>query len=103
MIIVRSQNGAPIRLTDERWRHITRGHPELFDQGERILETVTEPDFIQEGDFDELLAIRFYRQTPLTSKYCVVAYREIGQTDGFILTAYLTRRPSAQRTTIWTR
>jgi hypothetical protein len=58
---------------------------------------------IQEGDFAELLAIRFYSRTPLTSKYLIVAYRELGPRDGFILTAYLAARPSARRTTLWRR
>ena len=39
----------------------------------------------------------------LGRKYVVVAYREISDTDGFTLTAYLTRRPSQQREVLWTR
>jgi hypothetical protein len=103
VIIARSRTGVPIRLTDERWHHITSHHPELSDQRERVVETLTDPDLIQRGDVGEWLAIRFYEQTPLTSKFLVVAYREIGQTDGFVLTAYLTRRPSTQRVTAWNR
>lgn len=101
MLIVRSRNGVPVRLTDERWQHIIRRHAEMGDQRERVLETVAEPDMIQQGDFGELLAVRFYPETPLTSKYMAVVYREVGPDDGFILTAYLTSRPSARRTTIW--
>jgi len=103
MLIVRSRNGVPVRLTKERWQHIVRRHPEMDDQRERVLETVAEPDMIQQGDFGALLAIRFYPDTPLTSKSLVVAYREVSPEDGFILTAYLTRRPSARRVTIWKR
>ena len=44
MLIVYSQNGVPVRLTEERWRHILHRHIEMGDQRERILETVTEPD-----------------------------------------------------------
>ncbi len=47
MLIVRSQNGVPIRLTEERWQHIVHRHPEMDDQRERVLETVAEPDMIQ--------------------------------------------------------
>lgn len=103
MLIVHSLNGIPIRLTGERWQHIVHRHPEMEDQRERVLETLVEPDMIQEGDFGELLASRFYPDTPLTSKFLVVAYREIDQDDGFILTAYLTRRPSSRRTVLWER
>ncbi len=68
-----------------------------------ILETIAEPDLIQAGDSGELLAIRLYDKTQLGRKYVVVAYREGNAMDGFILTAYLTRRPSPQREVLWTR
>ena len=101
--VATSRNGVPIRLTDERWTHITSRHPEMNDQRERVLETLQEPDMIQQGDFGESLAIRHYLQTPLTSKFMVVAYREFSSDDGFVLTAYFTSRPSVRRVTIWKR
>jgi hypothetical protein len=100
---IRSHNHVPVRLTEERWQHILRRHPEMGDQRQRILETLAEPDLIQQGDFGELLAVRFYSETPLTSKFLMVVYREVDPEDGFILTAYLTSRPSARRITIWKR
>ena len=103
MLIVHSVNDVPIRLTDERWRHIVQRHPEMEDQRERILDTVSDPGTVQQGDFGELLAIRFYPATPLTSKYLVVAYRETSTEDGFILTAYFANRVSAKRVTLWTQ
>lgn len=80
-----------------------RRHPEMDIQRERVLDTIWQPDLVQEGDFGEMLAIRFYPDTPLTRKFLVVAYREIGPEDGFVLTAYLTRQPSTGRKTIWSR
>ena len=103
MIVIRSRNGIPVRLTEERWRHVVTSHPELGDQRERLLETVSDPDLVQDGDDGELLAIRLYEHTPLTRKHLVVAYREAGPTDGFVLTAYFTRRPLARRLTRWKR
>ena len=103
MLIVRSRNGVPVRLTDERWRHVVSRHPEMESQRERTLETLAEPDMIQQGDFGELLAIRLYPDTPLTRKFMVVAYREMTPKEGFVLTAYLTTRPSGARETIWRR
>lgn len=85
----------------ERWQHITQRHPEMAEQRERVLETVAEPELIHQGDYGELLAIRFYPETPLTSKYLVVVYREVNHNDGSILTAYFTSRPSAKRITLW--
>lgn len=95
--------GVPVRLTDERWRHITTRHPEMESQRERVLETLSDPDLIQEGDVGERLTVRHYERTPVTEKFLVVAYREIARTDGFILTAYLTRRPATWRVTAWKR
>ncbi|OLE54072.1 MAG: hypothetical protein AUG51_09515 [Acidobacteria bacterium 13_1_20CM_3_53_8] len=98
-----SRNGVTIRLNDERWTHIMSRHPEMNGQRERVLETLAEPDMIQQGDFGELLAIRFYFRTPLTDKYLIVVYREAAADDGFIITAYFTSRPSTGRVTIWKR
>ncbi len=103
MLSTISRNGISIRLPDERWQHIRDRHPEMLDQQDRILETVADPDMIQQGDSGEKLAIRSYTDTTLGSKFLVVAYREISPDDGFILTAYFTNRPSTQRTILWTR
>lgn len=103
MLVIYSKNGVPVRLTFERWQHIMRRHPEMAEQRERVLETLAEPELIQQGDYCELLAIRFYRETPLTSKYLVVVYREVTEKDGFILTGYFASRPSSTRAILWKR
>ena len=101
MIIVYSIEGTPIRLTNERWDHIIRRHPELDSQKERVLETINKPDFVQEGDLGDLLAIRQYLQTPLTTKYLVVVYKEVEKREGFIITAYFASQPSKRRKIKW--
>ena len=103
MRIVESRNRVPIRLTEERWAHIRRRHPEVEHERDRVLETVSDPYLIQEGDAAELLAIRRYERTTLSEKYLVVAYREVSPEDGFVVTAYLTNEPSARRRTVWKR
>ena len=103
MLVVHSRNGVPVRLTEERWRHVVGQHPEMDGQREKVLETLDDPDMIQDGDFGELLAVRRYSETPLGQKYMVVVYSEVSAEDGFILTAYLTRRPSVRRETLWKR
>ncbi|MFP4051487.1 MAG: hypothetical protein ACLFVB_07090 [Thermoplasmata archaeon] len=55
---VRSVNDVPIRLTKERWFHITEGHPEMAGYYHEILGTVEEPESVYAGHEDELLAIR---------------------------------------------
>jgi LysM repeat protein len=65
MVIVKSKNNVSIRLTTEKWEHIVTRHPEMLDQKEHVLETIGNPYVIQQGDFDELIAIRFYEKTLL--------------------------------------
>lgn len=93
----------PIRISEERWQHIVERHPEMQSLRSEVEQTVQEPDTVQQGDYGELLAIRFYPTTPLTSKYLVVVYKELSKEDGYIITAYLTRRPSQRRQIIWQR
>ena len=87
MIVVRSKNGAPIRLTRERWRHIIERHPEMGGQKERLLQTLSSPELVQEGDHGTLIALRVFAETPLTRKYLAVVYRELGYGDGSVLTS----------------
>ena len=85
--VVLSKNGVPIRLTDERWTHITEEHEELAGLRQEVLKTVAEPQRIVEGKDGELLAMRELED----EKWLVVVYRELGD-DGFVITAFLTRR-----------
>ena len=98
-----SHDGVPVRLTDERWAHIVRRHPEMGPLRAEAVETIERPDLVQAGEAGTLLAIRWLATTPLTAKFCVVVYRETSRDDGFVLTAYLTRRPSTTRSVLWKR
>ena len=95
--------GVPVRLTDERWAHIVRRHPEMGSLRTAVGETIERPDMIQTGDAGTLLAIRWHATTRLTAKFCVVVYRETSRDDGFVVTAYLTRRASTTRSVLWKR
>ena len=68
-----------------------------------ILQTVADPDLIQEGDEGSLLAIRLCAFGPLSGKFIVVAYRETEPTDGFIITAHPIKKPVNRRRTLWSR
>ena len=95
---VYSKNGVPIRLTDERWAHITEEHSELASLRLEVLEIVANPTEIFAGNRGELLAVREVEP----EKYLVVVYRE-SQQDGFIITAFLTRKGQAlhRRQQLW--
>jgi len=75
----------------------------MTNQKALVLETLGDPDLIQEGDLGTLLAIRFYPKSPLTRKHLVVVYKEVSKADGFVLTAYFTSAPSLRRVSVWKR
>jgi len=56
--VVRSKNGVLIKLTEERWFHITEEHSEMAGYYFEVLETVEEPEAIYEGKAGEYIAVR---------------------------------------------
>ena len=86
---VTSKNGVAIRLTDERWTHITEEHSELAGFRLDVLEAVADPIRIVQGGYGSLLATREIE----SGRFLVVVYREL-EGDGFIITAFLTSRVS---------
>lgn len=93
-----SKNGVTIRLTDERWAHITEEHCELAGLRAEVLEAVVHPERILLGGDGELIAVRELEQ----GKHLVAVYREEAD-DGFLITAFLTRRVRslAKRRQVW--
>ncbi len=93
-----SQNGISIRLPDERWQHIVERHNVLSDQKQFVLNTISNPTRILQGNEGALIAI----QELESNRWLVVVYRE-EQDDGFIITAFPTRRINSlnRRQQIW--
>jgi hypothetical protein len=91
--IVTSVNGVLIRLTEERWGHITAQHPEMEAYQTAILDVVASPDRVLDGKNEQLIAVRLLSQ----QKWLLVVYREIEAqgaiVDGFIVTAFFNQRP----------
>lgn len=85
-----SKNGVAIRLTDERWSPITEEHNELAGYRFEVLETIAQPELILSGNTGELLALRKQND----GKTLVAVYRETVE-DGFVITAFLTRREAS--------
>jgi len=100
MNITLSKNGITIRLTDERWQHITTEHAELVQLQLLVLNTIVDPHRILAGNAGELLAVRGVE----VGKWLVVVYREIAE-DGFVITAFLTRRGRSleKRSLVWSQ
>ncbi len=45
----RSVNGVPIRLTEERWRHIVGVQDGLADKSENVRDVVQSPEWVTKG------------------------------------------------------
>lgn len=101
MEIVRSKSGVPVRLTEQRWLHITEEHSEMAGYYFEVLETLEEPEAIYEGKEGELVAVKEIEP----EKYLIVIYKEIRKEDGFVITAFLTRRIKQieRRPRLWPR
>jgi hypothetical protein len=94
-----SRSGVPVRLTDERWSHIVEEHSELDGMRAEALQTIYDAERVVIGGAGELLAIRMVA----AGKALIVVYRETSADDGFVITAFLTRRLARldRRQQIW--
>lgn len=77
-----------IRLTKERWFHITEGHSEIAGYYFEILEAVSQPDLLFQGNQDELVAVKKLH----SERYLVVVYKELENGDGFVITSFITTK-----------
>ena len=83
--------GHTIRLTAQQWAHITEAHDYMAGNMDKVLETLSEPSRVIQGEQGEALALRDYERTNITEKTAVVVYRE--EPDGFVITAFFTSKP----------
>lgn len=90
---VRSVNGVPIRLSHERWTHIVENHNDLAGYYDQVLATVEKPDLVVRGYGGALIALKGVAK----GKYLAVVYKELSPKNGFIVSAYFTRRPDKRR------
>lgn len=90
MKLFRDFEGRPIRLTDERLKHIL-DHPEMVGIIDAVPETLAHPEEVIQSlsDPEAYLYCRWYADTLVGDKYlCVIVKRR--HVDSFVLTAYLT-------------
>ena len=101
MDVGKSKNNVLVRLPKERWFHITEEHSEMAGRYFEVLETIEEPEAIYEGNTGEYIAVGEKQG----GKYIVVVYRELGKEDGFVITAFLSKRKGQleRRRKIWQR
>jgi hypothetical protein len=96
MDIVTSKNRVPIRLTEERWFHITENHDDLAGHYDDVLYAIEDPDYIIEGYRKALIALKKIAR----NKFLAVVYREISRQDGFVITAYFTSKIDLEKEVI---
>jgi hypothetical protein len=82
-----SVHGAWIRLGQERWEHITAGHPEVGTDPRQLLRAISTPLEIRAGREGTLMAVAEVG----VRRWIVVIYREDGS-DGFVVTAMANSR-----------
>jgi hypothetical protein len=83
-------DGRAVELTEERWAHITGGHPELVRFRDEVLGTVRAPDRRLAGP--TLGEAWFYKENVGPSRWLkVVVHYESGE-RGWIVTAFARRR-----------
>ena len=88
MDIAYSVNGIPIRLTDERWGHIVHNKPYMQSYYEKILDTIENPTWVLRGHGGALVAVQSLKRPNSLN----VVYREVSRDDGFVITAFLSRK-----------
>ena len=96
MDIVYSVNDVPIRLTDERWRYIANNKPYMERYFEEVLEAVENPTWVLRGYAGALVAVLSVTRR----RYLHVVYREVSRDDGFVITAFISRKVN-RRMIIW--
>jgi len=81
--------GNSIELSDERWLHIIKEHPEVSLHKERIQEVLVTPDYVKKSSRDaEVLLYYKYYDDIFNGKYMLVVAKKGFRS--FILACYIT-------------
>jgi len=101
---VLSKASKEIRLTAERWAHIVESHDYMAGNQDMVFETIENPDHLIVLEKREFAAIKHYRKTSISEKHAVIIYKE-EETDGFVITAFMTSKPEKiiKKGAIWRR
>ncbi len=96
MDVVYSVNGILVRFTEERWLHIADNKPYMQGHYESVLRAIENPTWILRGYSRTLVAV-----LPIAKyDYLHVVYKELDVEDGFIITAFISRKVN-KRMIIW--
>lgn len=92
--VVKSVNGAAVRLTEERWLHIVEYRRELERFQPEVLLAIGEPDkvyFSPAGLEPNFAAVKVFTRLVEfgLAKNLVVHYKKLSKSSGFILMAFV--------------
>jgi len=75
---------------------IVENHDDLAGHYDDVLNVIEDPDYIIKGYRDAIVALK--RTTE--RKFLAVVYKEIGKSDGFVITAYFTTKINLEKEVI---
>ncbi len=92
IFIVKDKTGRSIRLTDERWQHLSR-HLHVQQNLEQVKDTLQSPDRIANYSRDTKVRYyyKYYKNRKSTAKYLRIIVKYLNG-DGFIVTAHFIDR-----------
>lgn len=88
MDIAYSVNEVPIRLTEERWGHIVENKPYMRAYYGKVLAAIEKPTWVLRGYAGAFVAVLSLGRR----QFLNVVYREISRHDGFVITAFISRK-----------
>lgn len=92
IFIIKDKTGRSIRLTDERWQHLSK-HLHIQQDAEKIKETLQNPDKITDYSYDKNIRhyYKYYKNRVSRAKYLRTIVKYLNG-DGFIVTAHFVDR-----------
>lgn len=92
IIEIIDKSGRKIRLTEERWKHISK-HPQVQNNLDWIKETLQQPTRITDYSLDDKVCYyyRYYKNRQSPAKYLRVIVKYLNG-GGFIVTAHFVEK-----------
>ena len=90
LFIITDMSKRLIYVTSERWSHIVREHPLLFNKLEDIKDILVNPLVIKISHYDD--NVRFYYKYYKSSKSNLIVVVKYLNGKGFIITSFYTNR-----------
>lgn len=83
--------GRSVHMSQERWRHINKEHPEVAPYIEEIKEAIRNPNHVSAYGYD--MNVRYYYRNlkQKQARYILVIVKYLNK-HGFIITAYFAKR-----------